>query len=935
MMMMGRKLRRGLAMALAVAGVTGFPDSVTFTRSRGNATYLNSSGVLTEETADNVERVAYTAAGAPAGIPIEGEARTNLLLRSQEFDNASWTLDGATVSANSATSPEGVANADTLLEAATTATHRVSQTVAVTSGTTYTLSIFPKKLDRRYFVVRTNLIDNGTFNNISIDLDTGVATVHGGSYTATVETTVQGFYRLKITFTATVSASPAVFFGPSPTAPTNSPPTYAGSASSGVILYGAQLEAGATATSYIPTTTAAVTRNAETAYMQTVDGAELVQPAQWALSVTGGSSANSSNSSGVLTLNPDATFTVRFDQAIPTVVGRSYTIACDVATNSVRRAVGTTIGGTDISTSVTLSAGAGQRFTFVATTPLTWVRFWRDSAGAAVVSNISLRNAVPYAGFNNGPDGTRDCWDATRVGVPATYDTVVVAGDRTITATKGATDARAYLNLYTRPGTTYRVIYTGGNSTTSLAPRGAANGATGTNPTASGSTAASQSAYTFVALTGVSSLLWVDASASFTISNLYVEEVSATAPIGAAPHNRAPTSAWAVSAASGASATTTGVTITLQSDGVVQANASIVLTTIPGRAYRLWSSQTVSSGTVPVRIGTSEGSAGLVLTAFSSGAGSVEFTATTTTTHLMYRQITAGATATITGIEVREVGLVSNGDFPSATTGWTGTNATLAVASGELQLTTNGVATPKATETITGLTVGKTYRLTGTARRGTCTGNVRVLMADVAGFPTAVNSGSTTNTTGSVTFTATATTHIVELDVNAIETGTTAFFDNIVVEEVTEQGQGALVVEFSLPAINTSRNSHVINLTDGTASNTISLYVNTAGVIIAETATGGSILGSLNFGAYVAGQTCRVALTWGYDMATSKRVFRGARDGGTLSSTNPALLPQPSRLDLMNRPDGTRAANGYLRYLGPLRSSQNDNWPPLASVVAA
>ena len=54
----------------------------------------------------------------PKGFLVE-EARTNLLLRSEEFDNANWTKSRATVTANAATAPDGTSNADKLVEDST------------------------------------------------------------------------------------------------------------------------------------------------------------------------------------------------------------------------------------------------------------------------------------------------------------------------------------------------------------------------------------------------------------------------------------------------------------------------------------------------------------------------------------------------------------------------------------------------------------------------------------------------------------------------------------------------------------------------------------------------------------------------------------------------------------------------------------------------
>jgi trimeric autotransporter adhesin len=117
--------------------------------------------------------------------------------------------------------------------------------------------------------------------------------------------------------------------------------------------------------------------------------------------------------------------------------------------------------------------------------------------------------------------------------------------------------------------------------------------------------------------------------------------------------------------------------------------------------------------------------------------------------------------------------LVTNGTFTTDTSGWTATNATLAMVGGELQITTNGL-NATASQTITGLVVGKTYYRTLVGRRGTCTGSL-------------IYNGTTFNATTSNVivndnFVASSTSLTISLTVGGTETGTTAIFDNISVK---------------------------------------------------------------------------------------------------------------------------------------------------------
>lgn len=66
---------------------------------------------------------------------------TNLLLRSQEFDNATW-LGTATHTANSTMAPDGTMTADTIIDSSAVVTQRKTQSVAIASVGTYLVSIY-------------------------------------------------------------------------------------------------------------------------------------------------------------------------------------------------------------------------------------------------------------------------------------------------------------------------------------------------------------------------------------------------------------------------------------------------------------------------------------------------------------------------------------------------------------------------------------------------------------------------------------------------------------------------------------------------------------------------------------------------------------------------------------------------------------------------
>ena len=191
--------------------------------------------------------------GESLGLLVE-EARTNLLLRSEEFNDASWAKVTATVSANAETSPNGALLADKLIVNNGQAAGYVSQTTAFASGTSYTASCYAKAGEVSDFRF---VFESGAFGsnlNAIFNLTTGVVS----SFTtgsASIQTLSNGWYRCTATAAATATASAGVQFRS----------VHAGNGTNGIFLWGAQLEAGAFATSYIPTTTATATRAADVA----------------------------------------------------------------------------------------------------------------------------------------------------------------------------------------------------------------------------------------------------------------------------------------------------------------------------------------------------------------------------------------------------------------------------------------------------------------------------------------------------------------------------------------------------------------------------------------------------------------------------------------------------------------------------------------------
>lgn len=199
------------------------------------------------------------------GLEIE-EQRTNLLTYSEQFDNAAWTTVRATISANTIVAPDGTLTGDKLVEDTTASNNHFVRpvTVSVTSGVAYTYAIFAKAGERTQFQIDFGA-ENSAFANSNVEFTltgSGTATVIAGSPSFSITAVGNGWYRCTVTATATATAS--AFIRNFLVSGTNS---YTGNGYSGIYIWGAQLEAGAFPTSYIPTVASQVTRAADSARM--------------------------------------------------------------------------------------------------------------------------------------------------------------------------------------------------------------------------------------------------------------------------------------------------------------------------------------------------------------------------------------------------------------------------------------------------------------------------------------------------------------------------------------------------------------------------------------------------------------------------------------------------------------------------------------------
>lgn len=255
-------VRPALQLNFALAKVVD--PRITFTRS-STATRVNKYG-LVEVVPANVGRIDFNPSTLDCNGLLMEEQRTNLLTYSAQFDNAAWSKTNSTITANAIAAPDGTATADKVVESVATGPHDVRCVITADPSIAYTQSIYVKSAGRTKGELQ--LFGNGGGSTVVFDLVAGTATASGtyggwSSSYATIINAGNGWFR--VTHTATTNVDLTFFyasFGLENAAGTGS---YTGDGVSGVYLWGAQVEAGAFPTSYIPTTSSQITRSNDAA----------------------------------------------------------------------------------------------------------------------------------------------------------------------------------------------------------------------------------------------------------------------------------------------------------------------------------------------------------------------------------------------------------------------------------------------------------------------------------------------------------------------------------------------------------------------------------------------------------------------------------------------------------------------------------------------
>jgi hypothetical protein len=216
------------------------PLPFSFSRA-SSGTVVNKDGLI-ETVGSGEPRIDFL--GNTKGALLLEPQRTNSLQYSEDFNQSSWSTPNINVTSNVTNAPNGTTTADLIEEVTNGGSLR--QAISVSGQLTFSFYLkYASGTNTSASLFCTDANQQAGFN-----LKTGVVNYVSGS-TATIENVGNGWYRCSMTFTSSASSTLILF------------PNYQ-SGIGGVYAWGAQVEQGSYATSYIPTSGSAVTRVQET-----------------------------------------------------------------------------------------------------------------------------------------------------------------------------------------------------------------------------------------------------------------------------------------------------------------------------------------------------------------------------------------------------------------------------------------------------------------------------------------------------------------------------------------------------------------------------------------------------------------------------------------------------------------------------------------------
>ena len=258
-----------------------------YTFARAGDAYVRDVDTYLKVAGTNEPRMECDEYGLPLGYLSE-PAATNLLTYSQQFDNADWIKQSASVTANAATSPANDLTADLIYPDTTGAGRGIYQSHTLTSSADYVLSVFAKAQNMSWLKL-VHQDGAGNYRRAWFDLSNGlVGTVESGA-TAGMTPYADGWYYCWIV--ANTGVGGAASGENISLADGDNDNTTTANGTDGIYIWQADLVAASAPSSPILTTSASAARAADSLYRD-ITG-ELDEGGWMAAESVGSVSANS------------------------------------------------------------------------------------------------------------------------------------------------------------------------------------------------------------------------------------------------------------------------------------------------------------------------------------------------------------------------------------------------------------------------------------------------------------------------------------------------------------------------------------------------------------------------------------------------------------------------------------------------------------------
>ena len=254
----------GPTLNLNFAGSRTLDPRITFTRTQttsNGSTYMGRDGLVKYAGPDEPRFDHRYVNGEieSLGLLIE-EQRVNYALRSQEFNLSPNLAVNASISPNAAIAPDGTLTADKLVEDNISSIYKRVQQSGFTVSGDYTVSFFVKEAGRyRGYIQLLNTTNASVSFNLQEESVSGIVPEK-----TKIEKYPNGWYRVSTSNTFNAGETPTVYIVMLDGAGN---PTYVGDGSSGLYIWGLQVEQGSFPTSYIHTEGSTKTRTKDVPQM--------------------------------------------------------------------------------------------------------------------------------------------------------------------------------------------------------------------------------------------------------------------------------------------------------------------------------------------------------------------------------------------------------------------------------------------------------------------------------------------------------------------------------------------------------------------------------------------------------------------------------------------------------------------------------------------